>query len=232
MLVDIEPSLVYISSFHSADMMFEISADDIYALSDTDLRALVALLCEATVRERGFSTKGVTYGGKQTAKDGGLDVKVTLPGKEKIGGFLPRLLCGFQVKKPDLRPAAITKEMRPNGKLRTIFKDLAAKKGAYIIASSGADLTDSALENRLAAMAAAIKKLKGGEQIQLEFYDRTRLATWVRNHGGMILWVRQRIGRSVQNWHPYSAWAYAPDGVGGAYLLDDRHRVKTGEKKR
>jgi hypothetical protein len=52
--------------------MFEIVGDDIAALSDTDLRTLIGLLCEAEMRRRGLSTSAVTWGGHQTAKDGGL----------------------------------------------------------------------------------------------------------------------------------------------------------------
>jgi len=59
--------------------MFEITAEDIALLNDENLRALVARLCEAEVRRRGFSTSCVTWGGNQNAADGGIDVRVALP---------------------------------------------------------------------------------------------------------------------------------------------------------
>jgi hypothetical protein len=59
--------------------MFEITGDGIAALSDTDLRTLIGLLCEAEMRRRGLPTSAVTWGGNQTAKDGGLDVRASLP---------------------------------------------------------------------------------------------------------------------------------------------------------
>ena len=59
--------------------MFEITGDDIAALNDTDLRTLVGRLCEAELRRRGLPVSAVTYGGNQTAKDGGLDVRVAAP---------------------------------------------------------------------------------------------------------------------------------------------------------
>ncbi|WP_020085708.1 hypothetical protein [Hyphomicrobium zavarzinii] len=61
--------------------MFEITGDDIALLNDTDLRTLIGRLCEADLRRRGHSTSYVTWGGNQTAKDGGLDVYVALPSK-------------------------------------------------------------------------------------------------------------------------------------------------------
>ena len=58
--------------------MFEITGDDIAALGDTDLRTLIGLLCEAEMRRRGLPSSAVTWGGNQNAKDGGLDVRVSL----------------------------------------------------------------------------------------------------------------------------------------------------------
>ena len=43
--------------------MFEITGDDISLLNDEQLRAVVARLCEAELRKRGFSPAHVTWGG-------------------------------------------------------------------------------------------------------------------------------------------------------------------------
>ena len=82
--------------------MFEITGDDISLLNDADLRALIGRLCEAELRRLGHSVSHATWGGNQTAKDGGLDVHVALPPGTSIGGFIPRTETGFQVKKPDM----------------------------------------------------------------------------------------------------------------------------------
>ena len=71
--------------------MFEVTPEDIAQLGDDEqLRTLVALLCEAELRQRGYSTAGVTWGGDQTAKDGGFDVRVSLPPDKSIEGYIPR----------------------------------------------------------------------------------------------------------------------------------------------
>jgi hypothetical protein len=215
----------------TGEFMFEITANDINALTDEDLRLLVAMLCQAIARGRSLPAKAVLYGGDQTAKDGGLDVRVNFAKSVKIDGFIPRPKTGFQVKKTDLGAAAITKEMRPKNKLRASIKELIEQAGAYIIVSSGAHVTDSAYKARLTAMRAAVKGAKGSKSLELDFYDRTQIATWVRDHGGVTLWVRQRIGKSVRGWRPYEPWAYAAEGVESAYLLDDKLRIKTGDKK-
>jgi hypothetical protein len=111
--------------------MFEITRDDIAALNDEDLRMLIGLLCEAELRRANLPVSTVTWGGSQTAKDGGLDVRVALPQGTKIEGFIPRPATGFQVKKPDMPPSEIAKEMKPNGVLRPVIEELAAASGAY-----------------------------------------------------------------------------------------------------
>jgi hypothetical protein len=96
--------------------MFEITADNIAALNDEDLRGLIALLCEAELRKRGLATSAVTWGGDQNAADGGVDMRVELPKRIPVQGFIPRRVTGFQVKKSGKTPSKIADEMRPSGK--------------------------------------------------------------------------------------------------------------------
>src|SRR5713101_2346366 len=112
--------------------MFEITPNDLALLSDEDLRALLARLCESEVRKRSFSSSAVTWGGHQNAADGGLDVRVALPDGAVIDGFVPRPATGFQVKKEKMPRQKILGEMRPNGVLRPVIRDLADRSGAYI----------------------------------------------------------------------------------------------------
>jgi hypothetical protein len=211
--------------------MFEITSNDISLLNDEDLRTLVGRLCESEVRSRGLSTSFVTWGGNQNAADGGLDVRVALPGSAGIDGFVPRPATGFQVKKEDMPRGKILAEMCPFGVLRSVIRELANQSGAYVIVSSEGSTSDIALRNRRKAMEEAVKDLPNAKTFSLDFYDRTRLATWVRDHPGLIPWVREKIGKPIQGWHSYGAWAYAPDGVSGEYLLDDKLRIHTGKEE-
>lgn len=204
--------------------MFEITPQDIAQLDNRQLRTLVALLCEAELRNRGYSTAAVTWGGDQNAKDGGLDVRVNLSDDKPIDGFIPRCSTGYQVKKQDMLPSAIFGEMRPRGELRAVIRELAGRSGAYIIVSSEGSTADIALTNRMRAMADAAKEVAG--HIKLDFYDRTRLATWVRNHAGLVVWVRKEIGRAIPGWQPYGAWAYPAGGVDSEYLLEKGVRIR------
>jgi hypothetical protein len=208
-------------------MFFEITGEDIASLNDVDLRALVARLCEAEVRRRGYSAAFVTWGGSQTAKDGGLDVRVALPADADCGGFIPRPNTGFQVKKPDMPRSEILDEMRPKGTLRDVIAELASEGGAYVIVSSTGSTSDSALRSRKTAMEDALHGLPSTNQIALDFFDRTRIATWLREHVGLIPWVRALTGRAIGGWQSYGNWAAVPAGVDNSFLLDDQLRIRS-----
>ncbi|WP_017963074.1 hypothetical protein [Rhizobium leguminosarum] len=210
--------------------MFEIVGDDIAALNDTDLRALIGRLCEAELRRQSLPTTAVTWGGNQTARDGGLDVRVALPDGSAINGNIPKAQTGLQVKKPDMPRAEIIKEMKPEGTLRPVLLDLADANGAYIIVSSTGSTADGPLRERRKAMADAVKGTPAEGKITFDFFDRNRVATWVRDHAGLIPWVRAHIGRAVPGWQSFQSWSHVPEGAESTYLTDDRARIRTGIK--
>ncbi|MCP3390929.1 hypothetical protein NLM27_19290 [Bradyrhizobium sp. CCGB12] len=210
--------------------MFEITGDDIYLLNDTDLRALIGRLCEAELRRQGYSVSHATWGGSQTAKDGGLDVHVGLPAEAIVTGFIPRPETGFQVKKPDMPRKEILDEMKPDGVARSVIVDLAKASGAYIIVSATGSTAHSALNNRKKAMAEAMEGIADASKLALDFYDRNRVATWLRDHPGLIPWVRSLIGKSIPGWQSFGSWSRAPGGVDDSYLFDDEARIKTGDE--
>ena len=78
-------------------------------------------------------------------------------------------------------------------------------------------------------MADAVGSL--ANQLALDFYDRTRLASWVRNHAGMIVWVRRAIGREIPGWEPFGAWAYPAGGAEAEYLLEKGIRIRARPAK-
>jgi len=205
--------------------MIEVTGNDINTLSDTDLRSLIGLLCEAELRTAGLSTAGVTWGGHQNAKDGGIDVRVEVATALNNDGFIPRSNTGFQVKKPDMPRTAIIEEMRPDNQLRQVIKDLADVNGAYIIVSSQGSTADSALKNRKAAMQDAISNYINASQMKVDFYDRERIAGWVRTHPALTLWVRDKIGRPLQGWKTFGNWANCPGGIEEEYITDGYVRL-------
>ena len=79
-------------------------------------------------------------------------------------------------------------------------------------------------------MAEAVAGMPGADQLTLDFYDRGRVATWVRDHAGLIPWVRPRIGKSIPGWRAYGSWSYRPEVVDADYLVDGAARIRTGHK--
>ena len=210
--------------------LLEITRDDIARLDDTVLRELIGLLCEADYRPAGLSTSGITWGGHQNARDGGLDVVVRDTVSPPQKSFVPRSITGFQVKASDMPAAEITKEMRPKGILRESIKALIQEKGAYIIVSSTGSTTETALNNRINAMKQSVADEIGHENLHLDFFDRGRIANWIRNHPSLICWVRNKIGKPLTRWRPYENWANSPGGVEERYLFDDGLRLHDGTK--
>lgn len=208
--------------------LLEISGDDIALLNDADLRTLIGLLCEADYRSAGLSTKGINWGGHQDANDGGLDVTVHSEFTPPGNSFIPRKNSGFQVKKPKMPRSEILKEMKLKGSLREEILRLLDEHGAYVIVSSGESATDQALKNRINAMREAVKDEPNNEQLYLDFFDRSRIATWVRSHSSLILWVRQKIGKPLQGWQAYGNWVNTPGGLQDEYLLDNQLRLYDG----
>ncbi|NTW00194.1 MAG: hypothetical protein HGA19_02685 [Oscillochloris sp.] len=208
--------------------MFDITPDEISQLNDSDLRELIGRLCEAELVSQGHSAAAVTWGGNQTAPDGGFDVRVALPPGGAIEGFIPRHTSGFQVKTPAMPRSAILTEMRPTGKIRPVIQELANEAGAYIIVSSRGSTTDSALRSRRDALREALKDVANASVLHTDFYDRTRIATWVRCHPGLITWVKERLGRVLTGWRPYGSWSGAAEGADAEYLIDDKLRLHLG----
>lgn len=210
--------------------LLEITGDHIAELGDAELRELIGLLCEADYRSAGLSTSGIKWGGHQNAPDGGLDVVVRDTVSPPQKSFVPRRTTGFQVKASDMPAAEITKEMRPKGSLRESIEALIQEKGAYIIVSSIGSTTEPALNNRINAMKRSVADETGHENLHLDFFDRGRIANWVRNHTSLICWVRNKIGKPLTRWRPYENWANSPGGVEEGYLFDDRQRLHDGTK--
>lgn len=73
---------------------------------------------------------------------------------------------------------------------------------------------------------AAVADLPGSDALCLDFYDRSRMATWVRGYPGVVLWVLDRIGQPLTGWQPLGNWSRAPAAADAAYLSDDTARLR------
>lgn len=138
-----------------------------------------------------------------------------------LADFVPRPDTGFQVKCENMPANAIHEEMRPKGVLRNAIKELIARKGAYVIVSSKGTVADTYLSKRIQMMRDAVADHPNNADLKIDFYDRDRVARWVRQYPGVELWLRDRANARLQGWQGYDRWA----GEDVAYLLDDTARL-------
>lgn len=196
-----------------ATPFFEVHPRDVHDLTDTDLRALVARLCMATVAERGHSPTPVIWGGDQRASDGGIDVRVQVTDGPALPPPLERAPLGLQVKATRMGVTDIQREMCPGGLLRPSIRELIAARGAYIIVASDL-VADAEYQRRVATMKEAAESAEGVGEARFDYFDARRLADWTNQHPGVVAWVRSRLGRPLQGWQPFGAWATSSDRDG------------------
>lgn len=193
--------------------IFDIPSDRLVDLSDADLRELIARLCEAERERQGGHRNEVRWGGSQTAADGGLDVVIEPVGVFVAAGPLTRQNVGIQVKAADYAPAAITTEMRYGGSLRPTISALAARNGAYIVASAGANCSEAMYQRRITAMRDAVADDPNNESLDLGFLDRNSIGRWVSAHPSVAAWLRSRLALPMlAGWQPHGRWSSTPEG--------------------
>ncbi|HGH4748445.1 TPA: hypothetical protein ACJIXE_002311 [Serratia marcescens] len=193
--------------------IFDIEKDELLRLSDTQLEELIARLAEAEVAIHGHSPACVNWSGSITAPDGGIDIHVQVPVDQLKPGFLIRPNTVFQAKKHKMPKATIEKEMGTGNALSPIISEQARKKGSYIIVSLGDDCSPSGKADRLKAMRDAVKDDPNKSNLHLDFYDRSKLIQWLRQHSSVMLWVKGKLGQGYSGWQPYGAWSNPPQGV-------------------
>jgi hypothetical protein len=209
--------------------IFEVTKDDVAKLSDVELRELVARLCEAELARRGLPRSCVRWSGSQTAPDGGLDVEVRAPEATFSGDFLPALPCGLQVKKPQMGPASISAEMRPQDSLRAVIRQLAEENGSYLIVSLDDDCAAKPLASRRKAMRDALVDVEDPERS--DFYDRGHLVNWLREHPSVQLWVRKKLGMPMTGWRPHGRWSSTPRDAEDTLIVEDGMTVELPGKQ-
>ncbi|MCM2291084.1 hypothetical protein NAC44_01915 [Allorhizobium sp. BGMRC 0089] len=205
--------------------IFSVDKKQIKQLNDEQARELVARLAKAECRATGLPESGVTWGGDQRAKDGGVDVRVKLAKGSTGLDFIKRPSAVFQVKAEAFPPSKIPGEVAPQGKPREVLSELYSEDGAYIIVSSRDDCSDKHLKDRIDKIKETLKAHGFGEIIVADFYCMRRLADWVEKFPAVVTWVREAIGEPIRGWQPYGPWAYNEHDVNAEYIVDDKVRV-------
>jgi len=193
--------------------IFDIEKDELLRLSDTLLEELIARLAEAEIAAQGHSPAYVNWSGSINAPDGGIDIHVQVPVEQLSTGFLERPNTILQAKKHSMPMAAIIKEMVTAGKLSPTISEHAKRGGSYIIVSLGDDCSPPMKRDRLKAMRDAVADDPNSGNLYLDFYDRSKLAQWVRQHPSVMIWTKRNLGQGYSGWQPYGAWSNPPEGT-------------------
>ncbi|MDK9362940.1 P-loop NTPase family protein [Lelliottia wanjuensis] len=193
--------------------IFDIEKDELLKLTDVQLEELVARLAETEVALHGHSPACVNWSGSITAPDGGIDVHVQVPVDQMSTGFLARPNTVLQAKKHKMQRAAIEKEMGSGESLSPMLSEQARNKGSYIIVSLDDDCSPPMKAERLKAMWDAVNDDPNKSNIHLDFYDRSKISQWLRQHPSVMLWVKETLGQGHSGWQPFGAWSNPPKGV-------------------
>ena len=192
--------------------IFDIEKDDLLRLSDKLLEELIARLAEAEVAAHGHSPSSASWSGSIKAPDEGIDIHVQVNAPKLDTGFICRPDTILQSKKDSMSKASITAEMTKDGELNPTISNQAKIGGSYIIVSLADDCSPPMKKDRLDAMRAAVANDPNNEDIHLDFFDRSKLVQWVRQHPSVLLWLKGKLGQGYSGWQPYGAWSNPPKG--------------------
>ena len=187
--------------------------EELLRLSDVHLEELIARLAEAEVAAHGHSPAWVSWSGSINAPDEGIDIRVQVPVGTLGTGFIEKSDTIFQAKKHSMSKSSITQEMVIDGELSPTISSQASKGGGYIIVSLADDCSPTNKNKRLKAMREAVKNDPKSGNIYLDFYDRSKLLQWLRQHPSVMLWTKGKLGQGYSGWKPYGAWSNPPKDV-------------------
>ncbi|EGE1469473.1 hypothetical protein DMY11_16875 [Escherichia coli] len=199
--------------------IFDIEKDELLRLTDSQLEELTARLAEAEVAAHGHSPAWVNWSGSINAPDGGIDVHVQVPIDKLSTGFIERPDTIFQAKKPSMSASAIKNEMETEQGLLPLISEQVSKRGGYVIVCLSDDCSPISKMKRLQAMQEAVKDEPNNGNIHLDFFDRSKLTQWLRQHPSVMLWVKGILGQGYSGWQPYGAWSNPPNGVVDTLIL-------------
>ena len=199
--------------------ILELPKDALLALTDAQLEQLIGRLSEAEVVAHGACVGAVRFSGSITAPDGGVDIRVDVQTAPFLSGFIPRSNTIFQSKRHSMPAGDITGEMKPNGAVSVVIGQQCVVGGAYVIVSLSDDCTEPMRSSRLEAMRNAVADHPNYDAIHLDFYDRFKLHQWLRQHPGVMLWVRTVLGQPLSGWQTYGRWSNVPNGMSDDLIM-------------
>ena len=113
--------------------------------------------------------------------------------------------------------AEIKKEMLKDGKLRESIENLSSLNGKYVIVSSSSDVSDLEYQKRVSTMKECVKN----KNIEIDYYDSQRIASWVNEYFGIVAWVYEKNGLLISGWNSFDGWMKNYLDFNNEYIFDN-----------
>ena len=203
---------------------FEISAEDIERLTESDMHELLRRLLRAEALANELPLDGIHVSSATNNPDGGEDGRIAWTVGPARTPFLPGRLCQFQAKAGKIAPSQAANEA-----LKPMVRQVLESGGHYIVLC-GKRYVRQLIESREAAVRDAVRHagIDVGDD-QVDFRDADRTADWVNHHSPVAVWVKERTQPgTIGPFRSWSHWAGRAEHAGSPWFDDHRlHQMST-----
>ena len=178
--------------------IFRVSPNQISNLDEHQLVELTRRLVHAEMKSNGIPLRSGIVQDQIHIPDGGEDGSVSWQGAPNDTDYFPCRLNIFQLKKSDLRPAGMKKEIwkKSSGKdgkppeIKDALKKALENSGSYIMITAD-PIVGNKRDRRIEAIEDGIKEAGGDPSllVAIEIYDANKLADWTNIHPAVALWL-------------------------------------------
>ena len=196
---------------------FEITADDIERLTQSDIHDLLRRLLRAEALANDLPMDGIHVSSAISHPDGGEDGRIAWTAGPTRTPFLPGSLCQFQAKAGKIAPAKAADEA-----LKPMVRQVLESGGHYIVLC-GARYVQQLIERREDAIRNALRDAGIDVGDQIDFRDADRIADWVNHHSSVAVWVKERTRPgTIGPFRSWSNWSGRAEHAGSPWFEDDR----------
>lgn len=225
---------------------FEVTPDDISALSDLQLTHLLHRLLLLEAERMGLPKSRVSVSLRITIADAGQDGKIEwTDGPDAAGSnWIPNRNTLFQVKATGFEPADCGPEILAKRKgddppaLKAKVDQVVQQGGAYVLFYYK-PCEGTMVDARVSAFRRAIAECRGSEvaeTAQIEVYGAEKISSWANEHIAAVAFVKRSIGRAIpadlQTWNGWDGYhqthlSFHPDESRTRVLEELRQRMGT-----
>jgi hypothetical protein len=218
---------------------FQLSAEDISALSDVQLTQLLHRLLLLEAEKLGLPKRRASVSLNIDAPDGGEDGRIEWDGEPAESDWLPSSATLFQVKATEMGPAKCGEEVRSeNGGLKPRVREIVDRRGSYVL-FYGRPCEGQAVAARVEKISEAFADVVGqdaAKEVDILVYGAEKISAWANEFASTIAFVQDCLGRSIpssiQTWQSWnavsqSAFVYHPDAARVAIAEDAKQTLQS-----